>query len=251
MSGHSKWASIKRKKAVVDARRGAVFTKLIREITVAARAGGEDVMANPRLRTAIQKAKENNMPNENIERAVKKGTGALEGITYEEVTYEGYGPGGVAIMVDCLTDNKKRTAPEIRTIFAKNGGNLGESGCVAYLFTRKGMIIIESGQAREEEVLERVLDYGVEDVKSEEGSIIVTTTAESYQEVLDVVTGKKWKPALSEITFVPQTTIPLDGKKAEQCLRLIELLEEQDDVQQVYSNYDIPNEIIARYSEGK
>jgi YebC/PmpR family DNA-binding regulatory protein len=251
MSGHSKWASIKRKKAVVDARRGAVFTKLIREITVAARAGGEDVMANPRLRTAIQKAKENNMPNENIERAVKKGTGALEGITYEEVTYEGYGPGGVAIMVDCLTDNKKRTAPEIRTIFAKNGGNLGESGCVAYLFTRKGMIIIESGQAREEEVLERVLDYGVEDVKSEEGSIIVTTTAESYQEVLDVVTGKKWKPALSEITFVPQTTIPLDGKKAEQCLRLIELLEEQDDVQQVYSNYDIPNEIIARYGEGK
>jgi YebC/PmpR family DNA-binding regulatory protein len=251
MSGHSKWASIKRKKAVVDARRGAVFTKLIREITVAARAGGEDVIANPRLRTAIQKAKENNMPNENIERAVKKGTGALEGITYEEVTYEGYGPGGVAIMVDCLTDNKKRTAPEIRTIFAKNGGNLGESGCVAYLFTRKGMIIIESGQAREEEVLERVLDYGVEDVKSEEGSIIVTTTAESYQEVLDVVTGKKWKPALSEITFVPQTTIPLDGKKAEQCLRLIELLEEQDDVQQVYSNYDIPNEIIARYGEGK
>jgi YebC/PmpR family DNA-binding regulatory protein len=251
MSGHSKWASIKRKKAVVDARRGAVFTKLIREITVAARVGGEDVMANPRLRTAIQKAKENNMPNENIERAVKKGTGALEGITYEEVTYEGYGPGGVAIMVDCLTDNKKRTAPEIRTIFAKNGGNLGESGCVAYLFTRKGMIIIEPGQAREEEVLERVLDYGVEDVKSEEGSIIVTTTAESYQEVLDVITGKKWKPALSEITFVPQTTIPLDGKKAEQCLRLIELLEEQDDVQQVYSNYDIPNEIIARYSEGK
>ena len=167
------------------------------------------------------------------------------------MTYEGYGPGGVAIMVDCLTDNKKRTAPEIRTIVAKNGGNLGESGCVSYLFTRKGMIIIESGQAREEEVLERVLDYGVEDVKSEEGSIVVTTTAESYQEVLDVVTEKKWKLALSEITFVPQTTIPLDGKKAEQCLRLIELLEEQDDVQQVYSNYDIPNEIIARYGEGK
>ncbi len=251
MSGHSKWATIKRKKAVVDSKRGAIFTKIIREITVAARSGGEDINANPRLRTAVLKAKENNMPNENIERAIKKGTGALEGVTYDEVTYEGYGPGGVAIMVDCLTDNKKRTAPELRAIFSKNGGNLGESGCVSYLFSRKGMIIIEAGQVTEEEVLELVLEFDVEDVKSEDGNIVVTTSPESYQQVFDVLHKKNLKMLLNEITFIPQTTVQLDEKKAEQCLRLVEALEDQDDVQHVYSNYDIPDEIMAKISEGK
>ncbi len=251
MSGHSKWATIRRKKSVVDAKRGALFTKLIREITVAARVGGEDLNANPRLRTAVQKAKENNMPNENIDRAIKKGVGGIEGVVYEEVTYEGYGPGGVAIMVQCLTDNKKRTAPEMRTIFSKHGGNLGETGCVSYLFSRKGMIIIEAGQASEDEVMELVLDYGVEDVRREDGNIVVTMPPESFHQVLEIIQKKNYKLIESEITYIPKTTVALDEKKAEQCLKLVELLEDQDDVQHVYSNYDIPDDIIAKVGEGK
>jgi len=251
MSGHSKWATIRRKKSVVDAKRGALFTKLIREITVAAKVGGEDLNANPRLRTAVQKAKENNMPNENIDRAIKKGVGGIEGVVYEEVTYEGYGPGGVAIMVQCLTDNKKRTAPEMRTIFSKHGGNLGETGCVSYLFSRKGMIIIEAGQASEDEVMELVLDYGVEDVRSEDGNIVVTMPPESFHQVLEIIQKKNYKLIESEITYIPKTTVALDEKKAEQCLKLVELLEDQDDVQHVYSNYDIPDDIIAKVGEGK
>jgi YebC/PmpR family DNA-binding regulatory protein len=249
MSGHSKWATIKRKKSVTDAKRGAIFTKIIREITVAARNGGDDLNSNPRLRTAVLKAKENNMPADNIDRAIKKGSGSLEGVVYEEVTYEGYGPGGVAIMVNCLTDNKKRTAPEMRTIFSKNGGNLGESGCVSYLFARKGMIIIEAGQASEENIMEIVLDYGVDDVRDEDGSIVVTMPTENYQQVYDIIQGKKLKLVLHEITFIPQTTVTLDEKKAEQCLRLVELLEDQDDVQAVYSNYDIPDDVMAKIGE--
>lgn len=249
MSGHSKWATIKRKKSVTDAKRGAIFTKIIREITVAARSGGDDLNSNPRLRTAVLKAKENNMPADNIERAIKKGSGSLEGVVYEEVTYEGYGPGGIAIMVNCLTDNKKRTAPEMRTIFSKNGGNLGESGCVSYLFTRKGMIIIEAGQSSEDEVMEMVLDYGVDDVRNEDGNIVVTMPPENYQQVFDIIQGKKFKLVLHEITFIPQTTVTLDEKRAEQCLRLVELLEDQDDVQAVYSNYDIPDDVMAKIGE--
>jgi YebC/PmpR family DNA-binding regulatory protein len=251
MSGHSKWASIKRKKAVTDSKRGAVFTKIIREITVAAKTGGEDVNSNARLRSAVLKAKENNMPNDNIERAIKKGTGALEGVVYEEITYEGYGPGGVAIMVHCLTDNKKRTAPEMRAIFSKNNANLGEAGCVSYMFDRKGMIIIEAGQASEDEIMEIVIDYGVDDVKNEDGNIVVTTPVENYQQTLDVLQGKKYKLVMNEVTFIPQNTITLDEKKAEQCLRLVEILEDHDDVQHVYSNYDIPDAIMAKISEGK
>ncbi len=251
MSGHSKWATIRRKKSVVDAKRGALFTKLIREITVAAKVGGEDLTSNPRLRTAVQKAKESNMPNDNIDRAIKKGIGGLEGVVYEEVTYEGYGPGGVAIMAQCLTDNKKRTAPEMRTIFSKHGGNLGESGCVSYLFTRKGMIIIEAGQATEDSVMELVLDYGVDDVRSEDGNIVVTTPPENFHQVLELIQKKNYRLLVSEITYSPQTTVALDEKKAEQCLRLVELLEDHDDVQHVYSNYDIPDDIIAKIGEGK
>ncbi|MBP7603388.1 MAG: YebC/PmpR family DNA-binding transcriptional regulator [Spirochaetes bacterium] len=251
MSGHSKWATIKRKKASVDSKRGALFTKIIREITVAARMGGEDINSNPRLRTAILKARENNMPADNIERAIKKGTGTLEGVVYEEITYEGYGPGGVAIMAHCLTDNKKRTTPEIRTLFSRNGGNLGETGCVSYMFDRKGMVIIEGGQASEEEIMELVLDYGVDDVRTEDGNIVIVTSPEGFAQVNDLVQAKQYRLALHEITFIPQSTILLDEKKAEQCLRLIEQLEEQDDVQNVYSNYEIPDAIMTRIGEGR
>ncbi|TAL36434.1 MAG: YebC/PmpR family DNA-binding transcriptional regulator [Spirochaetes bacterium] len=251
MSGHSKWATIKRKKAATDSKRGALFTKIIREITVAAKMGGDDVNSNPRLKNALQKAKENNMPSDTVERGIKKGMGTLEGVVYEEITYEGYGPGGVAIMVECLTDNKKRTAPELRTIFSKNGGNLGESGSVSYLFERKGMIIIEAGQASEDAVMELVLELGVEDVRNEDGTIVIITPPAAYQEVLDMVNGKSWKLVMNEISRIPKTTVPLDDKKAEQCLRLIEGLEDQDDVQQVYSNYEIPDDVMARISEAR
>jgi len=251
MSGHSKWATIKRKKAATDSKRGALFTKIIREITVAAKSGGDDVNSNPRLKNAVQKAKENNMPSDNIDRAIKKGMGTMDGVVYDEITYEGYGPGGVAIMVECLTDNKKRTAPELRTIFSKHGGNLGESGCVSYLFDRKGLIIIEAGQTNEDTVMELVLDLGAEDVKSEDGNIVVITGPESYQAVLDLVRGKSWKLVTNEISLIAKTTVPLDDKKAEQCLKLLELLEDQDDVQHVYSNYEIPDDVMARISEAK
>jgi YebC/PmpR family DNA-binding regulatory protein len=246
MSGHNKWSTIKRKKAVVDAKRGAAFTKIIREIMVAVRNGGDDQNANPRLRTAIAKAKEVNMPIDNIERAVAKAAGKLEGQTFEEGRYEGYGPGGVAIMVDIITDNKNRTMPEIRTIFSRNGGNLGESGCVGFMFEKKGMINIEPGQITEDEVIELLLDYDVEDVKTEEGSIIVSTKPEGFNTVYEAIIAKKLKTSFAEITLIPQSTISLDEKRAEQCLRLVDQLEDQDDVQNVYSNYDISDEILAK-----
>lgn len=249
MSGHSKWSTIKRKKGVTDAKRGALFTKFIREITVAARAGGEDLDSNPRLRTAVLKAKANNMPNDNIDRAIKKGVGNVEGAVYEEVRYEGYGPGGVAIMVDCITDNKNRTTPEIRSIFGKNGGNLGETGSVNYLFDRKGMFVIEAGKATEDEVMEMLLDFDVEDVKTEDGNIEVTTSAEGYAPVADFLVEKGFNLLMNQITYIPKTTVALDEKKAAQCLRIMELLEDQDDAQEVYSNYDISDEIMAKLGE--
>ncbi len=249
MSGHSKWSTIKRKKAVVDAKRGAIFTKIIREITVAARIGGGDPSANPRLRIAINKAKENNMPNENIDRAIKKGTGELEGVTYEEVRYEGYGAGGVAVIVDCLTDNRNRTTPEVRKIFSRNGGNLGETGSVAYLFDYKGMIILEGGQTTEDDVLEQLIDYDIEDVKTEDGNIVVTTSPSAYGGVLDFLKSKNYRLLVNEITYLPKTTVLLDEHKAAQCLRLIQQLEELDDVQNVYSNYDIADDVMAKISE--
>lgn len=249
MSGHNKWSTIKRKKGVVDAKRGALFTKLIKEITVAARAGGEDIDANPRLRTAVLKAKAANMPNDNIDRAIKKGSGNIEGITYEEVRYEGYGPGGVAIMVDCLTDNRNRTTPEIRTIFSKNGGNLGETGSVGYLFDRKGLFIIEGGTFTEDEVIELLLEYDVEDVRTEDGNIIVTTSPEGYYTVSEELLKQKFNLIENQLGYIPQTTVTLDEKKAGQCLRITELLEDHDDVQQVYSNFDIPDEIMEKLGE--
>ncbi|HNX23426.1 MAG TPA: YebC/PmpR family DNA-binding transcriptional regulator [Spirochaetota bacterium] len=249
MSGHSKWSTIKRKKGVTDAKRGALFTKFIREITVAARAGGEDLDSNPRLRTAVLKAKANNMPNDNIDRAIKKGVGNVDGAVYEEVRYEGYGPGGVAIMVDCITDNKNRTTPEIRSIFGKNGGNLGETGSVNYLFDRKGVIVIEGGKLTEDEVIEMLLDFDVEDVKSEDGNIEITTSPEGYVQVSDFLSKKDFNLLVNQLTYVPKTTVALDEKKAGQCLRIMELLEDQDDAQEVYSNYDISDEIMAKLGE--
>jgi len=249
MSGHSKWSTIKRKKGVTDAKRGALFTKLIREITVAARAGGEDLDSNPRLRTAVLKAKSNNMPNDNIDRAIKKGVGNVDGAVYEEIRYEGYGPGGVAIMVDCITDNKNRTTPEIRSIFGKNGGNLGETGSVNYLFDRKGMFVIEAGKSSEDEIIEMLLDFDVEDVKSEDGNIVVTTSPEGYVAVADFLVKKDFTLLENQISYIPKTTVVLDEKKAGQCLRIMELLEEQDDAQEVYSNYDISDEIMAKLEE--
>jgi YebC/PmpR family DNA-binding regulatory protein len=248
MAGHSKWANIKHRKGAQDAKRGKVFTKIIREITVAAK-DNPDIEANPRLRTAVNKARAANMPSDNIDRAIKKGSGTLEGVTYEEVRYEGYGPGGVAIMVDCLTDNKNRTAPEVRTIFSKNGGNLGEAGCVGYLFDRKGVLIVEEGQSTEDDIMELLLEFDIEDIKAEDGNIVVTTSPEGHPAVSDVLTEKNLTLVMNEMTFIPQTEVTLDETKAGQCMRLVDLLENQDDVQNVYANFDIPDDIMEKLSE--
>ncbi len=248
MAGHSKWANIKHRKGAQDAKRGKIFTKIIREITVAARAGGEDLDSNPRLRTAVLKARAANMPNDNIERAIKKGTGNLDGVTYEEVRYEGFGPGGVAIMVDCLSDNKNRTTPEIRTIFNKNGGNLGSTGSVGHMFDRKGVLVIPEGQTSEDEVMEFLMEYDIEDIAAEEDTVIVKTAPEAFSDVSEALLSKGYNLSVNEITYEPQTTVELDEKKAEQCLRLIGLLEDHDDSQDVFSNYDISDEIMEKLS---
>jgi YebC/PmpR family DNA-binding regulatory protein len=245
MSGHSKWASIKHKKAKVDAQRGRVFTKLIREITIAARVGGGDPGGNPRLRTAVQAAKAVNMPADNIERAIKKGTGELEGVTYEEITYEGYGPGGVAVLVEVVTDNKNRTVGEIRKVFSRHGGNLGESGCVAFLFEKKGCIQVDAGKVDEEKLMTIALDAGAEDLQREESLFAVTASPKYFEKVRDKIVKSGIQPLTAEITKLPRSTVKLEGKHAEQMLRLMEELEEHDDVQHVYANFDIPEEIMA------
>jgi YebC/PmpR family DNA-binding regulatory protein len=246
MSGHSKWSTIKRKKGALDAKRGAIFTKLIREITVAVKnGGGDDIESNPRLRMAITKARQNNMPQDNIERAILKASGKMEGIIYEEVRYEGYGPGGVAIMVDVITDNKNRTHPEIRTIFGKNGGNLGEAGCVSYMFDKKGIITLQENQTNEDDLMELLIDYDIEEIeKNDDESLTVTMPPEAYEEVQEIIANKNFDTLQSEITYIPQTTVNLDEKKAEQCLKLVDLLEEHDDIQNVYGNYEISDDIM-------
>jgi YebC/PmpR family DNA-binding regulatory protein len=246
MSGHNKWSTIKRKKAVVDAKRGAAFTKIIREIMVSVRSSGDDPNANPRLRTAIMKAKEANMPIDNIDRAIAKAAGKLEGQVFEEGRYEGYGPGGVAVMVDIITDNKNRTMPEIRTIFSRHGGNMGESGCVGFMFDKRGVITIEPGQTDEDSVIELLLDFDVDDVKTEDGAIIVNMKPDSFDAAYDAIKAKNWKTSYAEVTYVPQSTVSLDEKKAEQCLRLMDAFEDHDDVQNVYSNYEISDEIMEK-----
>ena len=245
MSGHSKWAGIKHKKAKVDAQRGRVFTKIIREITVAARVGGGDPAGNPRLRTATQAAKAVNMPSDNIERAIKKGTGELEGVSYEEITYEGYGPGGVAVMVEVVTDNKNRTVGEIRKLFSKNGGSLGEVGCVGFLFEKKGYIQVDAAKVDEDQLLSIALEARAEDLQREESVFAVTTVPKDFEKVRDAIVKSGIQPLSAEITMVPKSTVKLEGKPAEQMLRLMEEMEEHDDVQHVYANFDIPEQLMA------
>lgn len=244
MSGHSKWSTIKRKKGATDARRGKVFTKLIKEITVAARMGGGDIDANPRLRTAIAGARAENMPKENIERAIKKGTGALEGTSYEEVYYEGYGPGGAAVYVESLTDNKKRTVADVRHFFSKCGGSLGEAGCVAWMFEQKGLFVFEKGKVDEETLMEAVLDTGGEDIRDEESTLEVITAPEDFETVKKALDKKSLPYLLAEVTMLPKSTVKLEDKEAEQMLRLMDSLEDSDDVQKVYSNFDIDEKTL-------
>ncbi|MCZ6624424.1 MAG: YebC/PmpR family DNA-binding transcriptional regulator [Deltaproteobacteria bacterium] len=246
MSGHSKWSSIKHKKAAKDAKRGRLFTKLIKEITVATRLGGRDADANPRLRTAVMAAKAASMPNDNIDRAIKKGTGELEGVSYEEIHYEGYGAGGAAIMVHVLTDNKNRTVQEIRRIFAKCGGSLGESGCVAWMFDKKGLITVDKLQIEEDRLVSLALDVGAEDVREENGFFEIVTRPEDFEKVRDYLEREKVATVTAQVAMVPKSTVTLDGKCAEQVLKLTEELENHDDVQSVAANFDIPNEFIEK-----
>ncbi|MCL6638890.1 MAG: YebC/PmpR family DNA-binding transcriptional regulator [Firmicutes bacterium] len=241
MSGHSKWATIKRKKAKVDAQRGKLFTRLAREIIVAARQGGGDPEGNMRLKAAIQRAKEANIPNENIMRAIQKGTGEIGGGNLEEISYEGYGPGGVAVLLEIMTDNRNRTAGEIRHLFSKYGGNLGETGCVAWMFEKKGFIVIDKSEnpVDEDDLMLQVLDAGAEDFKAEEDSYEVVTAAGDLQAVKEALEKAGIKIAEAEITMLPQTEVKLAGQQAEQMMRLMDALEEHDDVQNVYANFDL------------
>ncbi len=244
MSGHSKWSSIKHKKAATDAKRGKIFTKLIKEITVAARMGGGDIEANPRLRAATQAAKSENMPKDNIERAIKKGTGELEGVNYEESIYEGYGPGGAAVLIESLTDNKNRTVADIRHIFSKAGGNMGESGCVAWMFDKKGYIAVDNKSADEEALMEAALDAGAEDIREDDSNFEVITALEDFEAVKAAIDSASIPYIVAEVTMLPQTTTFLKGKEAEQMIKLMEALEDCDDVQKVYTNADIPEEVV-------
>jgi YebC/PmpR family DNA-binding regulatory protein len=239
MSGHSKWHTIKHKKGALDAKRGKIFTKLIKEITVAARSGGGDMNGNARLRKAVTDAKAQNMPNDTIDRAVKRGTGELGGDVIEEITYEGYGPGGVAVMLDATTDNKNRTVSEIRHIFSKNGGNLGESGCVGWIFEKKGSILLEKGARSEEEMFELVVGAGAEDLRDEGDSWHVLTKPEDFHPVLEAIKTAKLTPLSAELERIPQNTVRLAGKEAQQMLKLYESLEDHDDVQKVAANFDM------------
>ena len=242
MSGHNKWSTIKHKKGAADAKRGRIFTKLIKEITVAARMGGGDPDANPRLRTAVAAAKSENMPKDNIERAIKKGTGELEGVSYEENTYEGYGPGGAAIFLESVTDNKNRAVADIRHIFSKSGGNLGENGCVGWMFDKKGYINIEKDGVDEESLMEVALEAGAEDVREEDGSFEVITEPEDFETVREAIEKASIAYADAEITMLPQNVTALQGKEAEQMVRLMDALDDCEDVQKVYTNADIPDE---------
>lgn len=244
MAGHSKWANIKFRKERQDAKKGKVFTKIIKEVTIAARAGGGDPETNPRLRTAMQNAKAANMPMKNIENAIMKGTGELPGIVYEEIVYEGYGPGGVAMYIECTTDNKNRTVSEIRHLLGKYGGNLGESGCVAWMFDKKGFIQVPQKNYNEEEVMLLAIDMGAEDFKAEDEYYEIYTNYDDLDEINSKLTEKGIKIESAEITFIPQTTVQLEEKPAEQMLKLMEALDDNDDVQNVYANFDIDEKMM-------
>lgn len=247
MSGHSKWATTKHKKAVTDAKRGKVFTKIIREITIAAKMGGGDPEGNPRLRTAIGKAKEANMPADNMKKAIQKGTGELPGVQYEEFVYEGYGPGGVAIMMQITTDNKNRTVSEIRHLLSKHGGNLAEAGSVAWMFEKKGYLVLEKMSVDEEKLMAITLDAGAEDIRSDDPvNYEIITPPPDFENVKQALSDANLSSAFSEVTFLPKNSIRLEGKEAEKMLRLVGVLEDQDDVQNVYANFDIPDEVMEK-----
>jgi len=249
MSGHSKWSTIKRKKGAADAKRGKIFTRLIKEITVAARMGGGDPAGNPRLRSAIASAKAENMPKDNIERAIKKGTGEIEGAVYDEIVYEGYGPSGVAVLVECMTDNKNRTVAEIRHAFAKSGGNMGESGCVAFMFDKKGLFVVDKEAVSEEELMDVALEAGAEDVVEEDNTFQVLTEPEDFSAVQEAFEAKGIRCLEASVSMIPQNTIEIsDEKVAARVLKLMETLEDNDDVQNVYANFDIPDELMERLS---
>ncbi|MBF0624121.1 MAG: YebC/PmpR family DNA-binding transcriptional regulator [Magnetococcales bacterium] len=245
MAGHSKWANIKHRKGAQDAKRGKIFTKLIREVTVSARSGGGDPEFNPRLRAAIATARAQNMPKDTIDKAVKRGAGGLDGADYQEARFEGYGPGGVAVIVDTLTDNNNRTVADVRYLFNKYGGNLGTSGCVAYLFDQKGQIVFEGGD--EDSLMEAALAAGAEDVRSEDGTFEVITDPADFNKVREALAQAGFQNPLSaQVTMIPQNTVTLDEKKAESMLKLMDLLEDNDDVQKVHANFDIPDEVMER-----
>jgi len=248
MSGHSKWSTIKHKKAAKDAKRGKIFTKLIKEITVAARLGGGDVKANPRLRTAVLAARSQSMPGDTIDRAIKKGTGELEGVHYEEVVYEGYGPGGVAVMIEVLTDNRNRTVAELRNVLDKCGGNLGTTGSVAWMFTKRGLITVERAQVDEDKVMEVALEAGADDVTDSGDILEVLTVPDQLEGVKDALEQAKITAVSAEVTMMPSTTTSISGKQAEQMVRLLEALEDHDDVQRVSSNMDIAAEELEQLS---
>jgi len=248
MAGHSKWAQIKHKKAHTDVKKGKVFSRLVKEISVAARIGGGDPGGNPRLRLAMDKAKEVNMPHDNVKRAIMKGTGELPGSSYEEITYEGYGPGGVAIFIEALTDNKNRTVSEIRSILSKHGGSMGESGCVSWLFNKKGYILVDKKTTDEDALMATAIDAGASDMKNDPGeeSYEVVTEPEDMISVKGVIEKAGINVSLAEVTMLPKSYVALDGKTAEQVSRLVDALEEHDDVQNVYANFEVPDEVMKK-----
>ncbi|MBK8983413.1 MAG: YebC/PmpR family DNA-binding transcriptional regulator [Ignavibacteria bacterium] len=242
MSGHSKWATIKRKKAATDSARGKVFTKIIKEITISSRDGGGDPDANPRLRLAIQTAKSSNMPQDNITRAIKKGTGELEGVRYEEITYEAYAPNGIAVIIESVTDNKNRTVAELRHGISKAGGNLGESGSVAWMFERKGVVTVEKGNINEDDIMEVILDAGADDLKTDGEYFEIITPLESFDSVRKAIEDKSYKIESASLQYIAKDLLAMEGKKAEEVIRFIETIEDNDDVQNVYTNADFIDE---------
>jgi len=250
MSGHSKWSSIKHKKGALDAKRGKIFTKLIKEITVAARIGGGDPDGNPRLRTAILTAKGQNMPGDNITRAIKKGTGELEGVQYEEVNYEGYGPGGAAIFLEAMTDNKNRTVSEIRAALGKAGGNLGENGCVAWMFEQKGLITVKTESKGEDELMELAIDAGADDMQTVDDHYEITTVVESFESVRTTLEKAGIAIETSEVTRIPANMVAVDEKKGKALLKLMDILDDHEDIQKSYSNFDISDDVMTAILEG-
>ena len=250
MSGHSKWSSIKHKKGALDAKRGKIFTKLIKEITVAARIGGGDPDGNPRLRTAVLAAKGQNMPGDNITRAIKKGTGELEGVQYEEVNYEGYGPGGAAIFLEAMTDNKNRTVSEIRAALGKAGGNLGENGCVAWMFEQKGLITVKTESKDEDELMELAIDAGADDMQTVDDYYEITTAVENFESVRTTLEESSITIETSEVTRIPANMVAVDEKKGKALLKLMDILDDHEDIQKAYSNFDIPDDVMTTILEG-